>query len=112
MYQHIQPEALDIQLDTSEQRFYFSVKATKDAQLEYNLHTDKKRNVMELTRIHVPEILNDTDLKDVMTMEAIKHADKNGYLIKATDPYVKSWMNRHPEFNYLDVKRGKKKKKK
>lgn len=107
--QHIEAKDLDIRLDTSDQRFYFPVKATKDAQLEYDLHTEGKKNVIELTAVHVPEHLEPTNLKDEMTMTAIKHADKNGYLVKASAPFTKSWMNRHPEFSYLRAGRKKKK---
>jgi predicted GNAT family acetyltransferase len=105
MYQHIEAKDLDIRLDTSDQRFYFNVKGARDAQLEYDLHTEGKRNVLELTSVHVPEHLEPTDIKNEMTMTAVKHADKNGYLVKPSAPFTKSWMNRHQEFNYLRAKK-------
>ncbi len=111
MYQEIEAKDLDIKVDTSEQRFYFQVLGTTDAELLYDLHTDNKRNVIELTKMNVPEHLEPTKIASELTMYAIKHADKNGYLVKATAPYTKSWMNRHLEFNYLRADRKKKRRK-
>ncbi len=111
MYQEIEAKDLDIRVDTSAQRFYFQVLGTTDAELLYDLHTDERRNVIELTKMNIPKHLEPTKIADELTMYAIKHADKNGYLVKTSAPYTKSWMNRHPEFNYLAAGRKKKRSK-
>lgn len=78
------------------------VKGHKDAQLNYDLNKrEGRKNIMKITDIYIPPTLKDLDLADELALEAVKFAEKEGYLLQPDTPFMQGFLNKHPEFNYL-----------
>lgn len=102
----IDAEVLSIQHNTKEQRFFHPQKGEgiRDSELVYELNTSGKNPVVNFTHTYVPETIQGIGLGKEMVREGMKFAQVNNYRVKAKCPFVKSFMNEHPEFRHLYVK--------
>ena len=100
----ITTKALDIRQDTANSKFHFDMKGEEEVYLKYKLHTDSNPNVIEFTETYVPKVLKGIGIPDAMALQAVRFADKVGYRIKTSCPFMSGYMNRHPEFTHLRVK--------
>ncbi len=80
------------------------MKGDEEVYLKYEIHTDPNPNVIEFTETYVPEVLEGVGIPDAMALEAVRFAEKMGYRIKTTCPFMSGYMNRHPEFTHLRAK--------
>ncbi|HEX7918609.1 MAG TPA: GNAT family N-acetyltransferase [Gemmatimonadales bacterium] len=71
-----------------------------DAELVYRIRRD---GVMDLLHTFVPEAARGGTIASDLVKSAIAHATANGLKLKATCPYVQSWLVRHPETRELFV---------
>ena len=97
-------KAMNIRQDTSEGKFYINIKGQEEAYLAYELLTDRKTNVVNFTELHIPETLQSIGIENKMAMEAVRFAEKSGFKVKASCPFMQGWLNRHPEFDFMRVK--------
>ena len=72
-----------------------------DAELVYRIQKD---GVMDLLHTFVPEPARGGTIASDLVKSAIAHATANGLKLKATCPYVQSWLVRHPETRELFVR--------
>ena len=78
------------------------VKGHKNAQLKYELNKrEGRKNIMKVEEIYIPPTLKDLDLADQLALEAVKFAEKEGYLLQPDAAFMQGFLNKHPEFNYL-----------
>lgn len=96
----IDAEVLNIQHDTKEHRFFHPQKGEeiRDSELMYDLDTSGEIPVVNFTHIYVPETIQGIGLGKEMAREGIEFAQANGYKVKADCPFVKGFMNEHPEY--------------
>lgn len=100
--QKIDPDHLDIRVDTNGGRLYFNVKSEKDAELLYNIHEgDNKQTVIEFTRTYVPESLRNTGLGTRLVEKGIEFAKSNNYKIEPTCEFVAHYLENHPELKNM-----------
>jgi len=97
----IDPNSLDIKVDTKEEKFYVDIRKVTNAYMDYKLHTDDKTNVVEITKTYVPDTLESIGIEDQLAEQAIEFANKNGYKLRATCPTFRHFMNRHPEYAHM-----------
>lgn len=94
---------LEIKIDTKQGRAYFTVEDFKDAQLQYELHTDKGTPVLETKSTFVPNALRGKGLASQLAHEVMSFAQKNNYQVKPTCSFVADYLNKHPEFQHLQA---------
>ncbi|MCO6487837.1 MAG: N-acetyltransferase [Phaeodactylibacter sp.] len=97
----ITTKSLDIRQDTANEKFHFDMKGGEEVYIKYKLHTNANPNVMEFTETYVPEVLKGIGIPDVMALKAVRFADKVGYRIRTSCPFMSGFLNRHPEFSHL-----------
>jgi len=97
----IEPESMNFRIDTKEERVYMNIRKNEDAYMDYKLHTEGEKNVMEVKETFLPDTLEPIGLEDAMAERLIEFADANKYKIKASCPTFRHFVNRHPEYNYL-----------
>lgn len=85
--------------DPAHSRFVFPT-PHGDAELAYRIRKD---GVMDLIHTFVPEAARGGTIASDLVKAAIAHATTNGLKLKATCPYVQSWLVRHPETRELFV---------
>lgn len=95
--QKIDPDNLDIRVDTKGGRLYFTVKDNKDAELLYDIHENGDETVIEFTRTFVPEPLRNTGLGTKLVERGIELAKSNNFKIEPTCEFVAHYLKRHPE---------------
>lgn len=71
-----------------------------EAELAYRIRKD---GVMDLLHTFVPEAARGGTIASDLVKAAIVHATVNSIKLKATCPYVQSWLVRHPETRELFV---------
>ena len=71
-----------------------------DAELVYRVLRD---GTLDLEHTFVPEAARGGTLASDLVKAAITHARTNTLRLKATCPYVRSWLARHPEEQELFV---------
>ena len=85
--------------DPDRHRFYFPT-SHGDAELVYRIRKD---GVMDLLHTFVPEAARGGTIASDLVKAAIVHARTHELRLKATCPYVQSWLVRHPETRELFV---------
>lgn len=70
----------------------------EDAELAYATPADK---VLDFTHTYVPESARGKGIANKLIVAGFKYADEHGYKVVATCPAVRSFMERHPEYNHL-----------
>lgn len=94
----INPDYLDIHVDTKNSRIYFPVVENKDAELLYKLHTESKPTVIEFVSTFVPETLRNQGIGTRLAEKGMRLADANKYEVKPSCPFIESYLDKHPEF--------------
>lgn len=103
--QELQTDSFDYHHDLKGRKITSTVKGFKDAQLSYELDKPASgTNKMVIKDVYVPDELQQIGIADALALQAVKHADKEGYLIKAACPFMQGYMNKHPEFKHLLTK--------
>ena len=97
----ITTKSLDIRQDTANEKFHFDMKGGEEVYIKYKLHTNSNPNVMEFTETYVPEVLKGIGIPDAMALKAVRFADKVGYRIRTSCPFMSGFLNRHTEFSHL-----------
>ncbi|MEM9990707.1 MAG: GNAT family N-acetyltransferase [Bacteroidota bacterium] len=92
---------LDIQHDTGNGRIYFEQKDAENAALQYELDTTSGSTVINFTSTFVPEAVQEMGIGTRLVEEGMRLADKEGYKVKASCPFVKNYMNEEREFAHL-----------
>ena len=85
--------------DPDHHRFLFPT-PHGEAELVYRIRRD---GVMDLLHTFVPEAARGGTIASDLVKRAVAHAMANGLKLKATCPYVQSWLVRHPETRELFV---------
>ena len=99
----IDPQVMNIHHDTKERRIFFVQKGenVEDAQLEYELNTDRKTNVVEFTRMYIPETIRDIGFATELAHEGMRFARANGYKVKSSCAFMNGFLNTNPQYNFL-----------
>lgn len=77
------------------------MKGDEDAFMQYAIKTKPNPNVLDIQKTYVPDVLSSVGIEEAMALQAVRFADKMGYRIKATCPFMSGYLNRHPEFNNM-----------
>lgn len=85
---------LNIQHDKDKHRFYVEIDG-KISELKYKKIDDK---TLEYYHTYVPEELRDQGIASFITQHALEYAKKQGYSIISSCPFVKQYLDDHPEF--------------
>ena len=72
-----------------------------EAELGY---AQPRRDVLDLQHTFVPESARGLGLGDALVEAALRHARESGARIIPTCPFVRSWLERHPEHDALVLK--------
>lgn len=104
MDQTIQVDRLDIRQDTSEEKFFLDMKGEEESYLKYDLKSDRDPNVVDFTETYIAPTLRGIGLAERFCYEGMRYAEKNSYKVKATCPVVKNYLEKHPEFQGMQVK--------
>lgn len=87
---------MDIQLNQEKSRFEATVE-NQLCVLEFSLDD----NVISMNHVRVPEPVGGRGIAGTLTRHALDHAANRGWWVVANCPYVKKWIERHPEYHYL-----------
>lgn len=99
----IEPESMNFRIDTKEERVYMDMRKNEDVRMDYKLHTNGNTNIVEVKQTYLPDTLESLGLEDEMAERLVEFAEANNYKLKATCPTFRHFMNRHPEYNHLQV---------
>jgi len=99
----IDPDRLDIRIDTRHGRLYSPVRENRDAQLHFMLHDNGKFYVIEFTHTYVPEPLRNLGIATKLAEKGMQLARANNYQVDLSCPFVKAFMEKHPEFKSMRV---------
>ncbi|MCB0668507.1 MAG: N-acetyltransferase [Saprospiraceae bacterium] len=96
---HIDPERLEIRVDTKDSRLHIPMKEASDAQLNYRFENSGKDTVIHFHDIFVPEILRNRGVGTRLVWEGMQYAQANGFKVSTSCDFVQKYLDRHPEFN-------------
>lgn len=96
---HIDPDVLEIRVDTSGNRLHIPMKEATDAQLKYEIRDERRNTVIHFGDIFVPEILRKKGIGTRLVWEGMQYARSNGYLVSTSCDFIQKYLDRHPEFN-------------
>ncbi len=99
----INPDHLDIRVDTKRGKIYFTIAGDKDAQLRYTLHEDGKNHIVEFTQTYVPEPLRHMGIGTKLVEKGMEFAQANHYLVDPVCPFVEAYLDNHPEFKPMRI---------
>lgn len=88
---------LNIQHDINRQRF-FAVKNSKECDLKYRKIND---NTLDYYSTYVPDELRNQGIAGKITAYALQYAKDNNYRVIPSCPYVKNYIDAHPEYQTL-----------
>lgn len=86
-----------VEHDKKYQQFSIAL-GEEEAELAYATPAEK---VLDFTHTYVPEDARGNGVANELIKEGFKYAEENGYRIIATCPAVKTYLQRHPEYNRL-----------
>lgn len=87
---------LSIQLNSEKGRFETTVEAHLCV-LDFTLDGD----VVSMNHVGVPDAVDGRGIAGALTRYALDHAREQGWRVKPNCPYVKSWIERHPDYKTL-----------
>ena len=100
----IQADNFHYHHDLKHRKISTHVVDSDDAYLSYELQKpDNSKNIMKVDEVNIPTSLKGSGLEDQLPLEAVEFAEKMGYKLKPNCPAMQSYMNRHPELNYLQA---------
>lgn len=75
-----------------EHRFFIELPGEAKAHLDYKLHLMKNPPIIEFTYTFVSESYRNQGIASKMVAEGLEYADKKGYEVEPTCPFVASYM--------------------
>jgi len=89
----------DYKIEHDKQYQQFSIMLGEDdAELAYATPADK---IIDFTHTYVPESARGKGIANKLITEGLKYAEENNLQVIATCQAVRSYMERHPEYNHL-----------
>lgn len=93
---------MDIEHDRGESRFVARLEHG-DAELAY---AESETRVLDLNHTYVPPEHRGRGVAHVLVERAFEFAEENGMRIRPSCPYVRAWVQKHPERKGLVVADG------
>lgn len=90
---------MDIKLNEQQQRFETNVDGHLCI-LEFKLDD----GIIHMNHVGVPKEVGGRGIAGDLTRHALDHARSNGWRVRPNCPYVKKWIERHPEYADLAAK--------
>lgn len=90
---------LNIEHDAEHHLFYVKVKGGS-AELSYDKHADQ---YLDFHHTYVPEASRGFGIASTLAEFALNFAQQNQYKVKPTCPFVKDYIDKHPEFKEITV---------
>lgn len=88
-----------VEHDEDQGRFYITTDG-KEAYLAYS----EQDGVLDLYSTYVPQELRGQGIAGKVVKEGLEHAKKEGYQVRPSCPYVAAYIQKHPEYQDLQVR--------
>ena len=98
--------ALDIQHHPEDQQFTLSIADVGDAVLQYRILEREDVDVMDFHHTFVPEEVRDHGIGRSLVKRGLHYAQKHGYKVRGTCPFVEDFLDEHPEYNMIRDRGG------
>lgn len=87
---------IEIKHESQNKRYVITID-DHEAELTYRL----KENVINFNHTRVPSALEGRGIGSKLVRHGLDEAQEKGYKVKPTCPFVKSYIDRHPEYQPL-----------
>ncbi|MCO6477237.1 MAG: N-acetyltransferase [Phaeodactylibacter sp.] len=99
----IQLGELKVRHDRREERFYISFEEYQNAVLEYEERKDNQHTILDFRHTFVPKPLRNQGIATRIVTTGMEYARDRGLKVKATCPFVKSFLGKHEAYAQLEA---------
>ena len=93
--------SLDIEHKEEEQRFELDLAETGIAELKYKIIKNEPVDIIDFTHTFVPPEVRNRGLGRALVRRGLYFAEKEGYQVRGSCPFVESFLDDHSEYDAL-----------